>query len=298
MVEFKKYPKIKQLGHEENEELLKDPEDEIVIEEKIDGANFRFMIKDKKIIFGSRTQQLEDDSGGNWKRCIEFIKEKFEKTERQFLEGYIYYGECITKHTMDYDWEKILPFLGFDIYDLETNKFIEEKDVAFAKMGLPNIPQIKVVQAKDIKSLTDDDVPISKYASPSSKDQKAEGIVLKNYNKQIMAKYVREKFKEANRETFGQSGKFTETDDDRIVAMYCTNARIDKIIFKLIDDGHKLETKLMEHLPKRVMEDIYEEHWKEICWSKWSINFHQVRKKISKRCFSVLKQVITNNAFK
>jgi hypothetical protein len=53
---FRAYHKIKRLGDEENKEIFSNPDEEIVIEEKMDGANFRFMFKKGKIIFGSRTQ--------------------------------------------------------------------------------------------------------------------------------------------------------------------------------------------------------------------------------------------------
>ena len=58
---FKTYNKIKIVGDFDNKGIFDNPEDEIVIEEKIDGANFRFMIKGDDIIFGSRTQELTEN---------------------------------------------------------------------------------------------------------------------------------------------------------------------------------------------------------------------------------------------
>jgi len=298
---FHKYPKIKILGDEENADLLINPNDTIIIEEKIDGANFRFMIKDSKIIFGSRTNNElgteDDDIGGNWKRCVEFIKKR-KAQGAKFNEGLIYYGECCVKHSMDYDWENIPPFLGFDIFDLKSGEFLDyiKRTSLFTDAYIKIVPFIKKVKAKEIKELTDEDVPESVYANPKAEDKQAEGIVLKNYSTQTFAKYVRPKFKELNMEVFGGSKKWATDDAGRIVATYCTNARIDKIIFKLIDEDQKLEMKLMEHLPKRVTEDIYEEHWRDICFSNWSVNFKDVRKKINTRCVNILKQVIVNNS--
>ncbi len=81
MEEFIKYHKIKRLGDDENKDIFLNPDDEIVIEEKVDGANIRILIKDGKIIFGSRTQQLTSDEGEdtniekNFRRCVEFIRD-------------------------------------------------------------------------------------------------------------------------------------------------------------------------------------------------------------------------------
>jgi len=41
-MEFIKYPKIRIIGANENKELLMNPQDEIYIEEKVDGCNISF----------------------------------------------------------------------------------------------------------------------------------------------------------------------------------------------------------------------------------------------------------------
>ena len=129
MENFHKYHKIKQLGDEENKDIFLVPTDQIAIEEKVDGANFRFIIKDVKIIFGSRTQQLTSDEGEetniskNFQRCVKHILEtvwsNIDITESPLFKSLIFYGENMVKHTMNYDWEKMPPFLGFDILTLQ-----------------------------------------------------------------------------------------------------------------------------------------------------------------------------------
>ena len=290
---FSKYPKIKYLGDEENKDLLVDPEEKIIIEEKIDGANFRYMIKDNRIIFGSRNQAIGDSEieiGGNWKRCVEYIKEKY--TKNPFPEGYLYYGECIIKHSMSYDWDKIPPFLGFDILSFDTEKFIqyENKKQIYNKSNIELVPLIKKIKAKELKEFTDEDIPQSKYST-----SRAEGVVFKNYKNQVFAKYVAAKFKETHRKTFGGGKKHAKDDGEVFIAIYCTNARIEKCIFKLIDSGVKLDMLMMRDLMKMVFNDIIEENWKEICWSTYSLNFPKLRSEIGKRCVLILKQMIVNN---
>ena len=145
-------------------------------------------------------------------------------------------------------------------------------------------------------SITDECIGVTKYPTITNPQQKMEGWVFKNYNKQIMAKYVRAKFKELNNETFGGSVKYEETDDGKFIARYCTNPRIDKQIFSLIDMGYNLELSLMEHLPKKLWNDIVEEHGTDILNSKMTLNLNKIRKLATRRCFCVLQQVITNNA--
>lgn len=92
--------------------------------------------------------------------------------------------------------------------------------------------------------------------------------------------------------------KTDDTDNTEIVFKYCTNARIEKCIFKLIDEGNKLEREMMNKLPTMVYNDIMEEEWKEITNSRnrYKIDFYNLNKLITKRCLAVLDQIIVNNA--
>lgn len=305
---FHKYPKIFMLGKEENKEIFSNPDDEIVIQEKLDGANFRFIFKDGNIIFGSRTQQITSDEGEevnvqkNFRRCVQHIKKRLLEAsiDLKLCEHLIFYGENMVKHTLDYDWDKIPCFLGFDIFNIDYNKFLsfEAMSMVYESFNLNYVPLIDITKAGAITEISDNFVPVSIYTPKSNPKQQAEGIVFKNYKKQIFAKYVRQQFKEENAKVFGGTPKYEETYTGKLTARYCTNARIDKCIFKLIDEGHILDMPLMKHLPKMVYDDIWEENFKEIINKKEIIDLGQFRKIVNNRCLSVLKQVITNNALK
>lgn len=303
-----KYPKIYTVGHEYNEMIFLNPKDEIIIEEKIDGANFRFMITDEnQLIFGSRRLELVQDGDHKWQknftRCISFIQDALRDKDLSRLKGYILFGECVTSHTLSYDWDKIPPYLGFDIINLKNDTFLDynTKIKIFTELNLPIVPLIKTCKAKDIVEINDNMVPISFYAPKSNPKQKAEGIVFKNNITGVRAKYVRNEFKEANSKTFGGNPKYNKVDDTNnaeFVFKYCTNARIDKTIFKLVDEHGKLEMALMRYLPKAVYTDIWEEHWQSIMDSRWKLDLNGIRKLITKRCGAILKQVIINNSLK
>ncbi len=293
MKNFHKYPKIKIIGDDENKDLNLNPDDEIVIEEKIDGANFRFMCHDGKFIFGSRTRELGQPNEDNksWGRAIGYIRRVMKKGDYNNL---IFYGECCIRHSTPYDFEIMPPFLGFDIYDLDKKQFMDWKLAKrfYEEIDLHFVPIINNVKAKDLKQYKDKDVPKSKYY-----DGQAEGVVFKNYNTQVFAKYVTAKHRETATKLFGGSKKWTTNDTDKMVAMYCTNPRIEKKIFELIHEGKKLEMPLMKFLPTRVFEDIREEHYKDILNKNFKIDVGSMRKTIAKRCLNVLKMMITNSAF-
>lgn len=300
---FRVYPKIHTIGKEEVKDIFADPEHLIVIQEKLDGANFRFMIdEDGRVRFGSRTQELEPTKehtyAKNFNRACAYVREKINAVEDlNVLRHKIFYGECMVKHTMDYDWESVPPFLLFDIYHITEDVFLSHESVEMiaTTMQLTTVPHIKTVMAKDITEINDDAVPTSKYAP-----RKAEGIVFKNYSTGIFAKYVMPEFKEKNMEAFGMSPKQARSlgEEERIAAMFCTNARIDKAVFKLLDDGNTLDMSLMKHLPMNVYLDMWEEHWREIVTDRnlGPIEPQALKKIITGRCKAVLNQHITNQA--
>lgn len=302
MTEFIKYPKIKRIGEPETKGVL---DGKVSIQEKIDGGNFRFAVINGKLIFGSRTRRLTSDHGEDtnvakgFKRCIDYVREKVTDKIEQYP-NMIFFGENCVKHTINYDWEKMPPFLGFDIYSFDENRFMNDTYVknVYHELGLETVPYLESHEDLSIDLINDDLVPISKYALHSAKDKKAEGIVIKNYEKQIFAKYVRDAFKEKNAVTFGSSPKYNKVDDTNdadFVFRYCTNARIEKIIFKLINDDNELSMKLMGDLIRQTYLDIIEEEWQEILTSNWKIDFKNVKKMIAPRCRSVLEQVIMVN---
>lgn len=307
-MEFEKYHKIKRFGDDENKDIFINPDDTIYIEEKIDGGNFRFYItKEGTIIFGSRTQQLTSNEGEetnvakNFRRTVDFVREKLKDKDLTSYSGKIFYGEACHKHTINYDWDKIPPFLGFDIKDTTIGEYLEyeERSRLFRNLELPMVPLIKIVKASEIKSVTDDDVPISGYSLESAKDRQAEGIVFKNYERQIFAKYVRDAFKEKNAEMFGGSPKYNKIDDTNnaeFIFKYVTNPRIEKLIFKFVDEGKPLDMTIMGDLIRQTYMDIIEEEWREILTSNWKLDFKNLRKSIAPRVRAVLQQVMVNNA--
>lgn len=295
--DFKTYKKLKRLEDLELKDLFIDKDDGIVVQEKIDGANFRFYIVKGKVIFGSRNlvlEELERPKGFN--RVIEFVMGKLKNVDLNKYNGMLFYGEACIRHTLTYNWETIPPFLGFDIYKDGEYLSYEEVERIYTELGLTTVPLLSITPAGDIPlPITDDFVPISKYSPEVDKDMKCEGVVFKNYSKQLFGKYVRDSFKEVNKDVFGKNKKDIKNDEDAFILKYCTNARIEKIILKEIDAGEQLSMKLMGTLIKKTYVDIIEEEWYDILTSNWTISFKDVRKKVTHRVKSVLQQLIENN---
>ena len=120
----------------------------------------------------------------------------------------------------------------------------------------------------------------------------AEGIFLKNYEKQIFSKIVLPSFKEENRKVFGDSEKKSST-SDKIAEQFCTSARIRKGIYKLRDEYNiDVDMPMMKWLPLEVYEDMLQENVIAISKKYQDVNFGKLRSVVSSKCAHELKAVI------
>jgi len=294
---FIKYPKIKIFGDRSNEGILAIP-GQICIQEKVDGANFGFYVEDDVLWFSSHNQNLTDSEQiaktgipKGWKG-IDPVMKSWENDPTMFNPNLYYYGESLQKHTISYD--DIPGFVGFDILDINDDKFLDWNITKrlFKNMNLSFINVI--CELSTDKEITIDYLK-SLYEKSAYKEGSAEGIVIKNYDKQLFAKIVDDKFKEQNRSLFGHDNEPKKlTNENKIVEIYATPARIEKCIYKMKDEGFKIEMSVMPILYKLVVEDILEEEILNIYNNFNTIDFKQLNKLISKECAVILKRVIMN----
>lgn len=296
-----KYPKIRLLGHKDNEGIL-DNFSELVIEEKTDGSNFRFSYdkESDKLVFGSRNIELQDENDNEmFKRCIEYIKENIDmKCLRDNYQNLVFFGEAARKHTVDYKWEEMPAFLGFDVFEQDDDGHWIQLNwrtsrMLFKSIGLEFVPVIAVGKSSEVKDLI---LNTDKFKSEFAVDGIAEGIVIKNYDKQLSAKKYSEGFKERFHKRYRKPKKYAETDNEMFMAVYVTDRAIHKQIEKLRDDGWDLERKMMKKLPSNVWSDIWEEEWQDIIFKSWKLDLKKLRKKIAKRCLYLLDNMITNES--
>ena len=218
---------------------------------------------------------------------------------------YIYYGEWCRKHTINYDWATMPKFIGFDIRNTITGNFLPYAAMAeeFGRLGLPVVPLIARIKAEEL-----DPTRLENFIGKSAYyDGLMEGIVIKNYfrknvyGRQLFAKVVRQEFKEANIAAFGGGIKDVKDDTTKFIQAFYTEARIRKAVLRLTMDYNDvaalpMSRKLMEHLPKNVIEDIMKEEAWVIVKEFETINFDRVRKVAPKFCLQVLDKMLTERA--
>lgn len=148
------------------DKLLNDPErdallaGDIVVEEKLDGANLGISISDDgRIRLQNRGNYLHGSLQGQWSRLRSWLGEH-EAQLCEFLPAdHILFGEwCYARHSIAYD---ALPdwFLGFDIFDCTTERFWSSarRDALLRDMHLSSVPRLAqgVFTLEELKQILD-----------------------------------------------------------------------------------------------------------------------------------------------
>lgn len=267
----------------------------------VSNSNTRFMLKDGKLIFGSRntilgTEDNDEIKDGQFSRFINYVLDNINRDKLNNMyndRSLIFYGEQMVKHTVNYKWDDVPAYIGFDIYDIQAEKFLHwtESKQIFEDLGLPFTKvYISGKYNKKIKKFIDKD----KYPSEYAVDGIGEGIVIKNYDQQLYAKKYSEGFKERFHKQFGKSKKKAKNHNEKFLETYITVHAIEKQIYGLIDEGEKLDRTMMSKLPMRVWKDCWEEEWETICMKRWTLNLGKLKNMMAKRCLRVLDRMITN----
>lgn len=300
---MKKYKKIRTLGHRENENIFTVNDDKIIIQEKLDGSNFRFWREGDKLIFGSRNVNNLDKNNHQFSATINYLKEKIDVDKLD--PDIIYIGEAMKKHSINYDWGNIPKFIGYDVVYKDNGLPLSYKLAIkeFNKIGLEFVRVIfegtayEVRNNIDLNSFLDKDSPYREAGRP-------EGIVIKNYDRlnqfgrPLYAKMVRDDFKEKNKVKFDNK-KTKKRDALYITEKYATEARIKKIILKMVNnEGKNLSRELMNSLIPKVIKDILSESIIEIYEEDKRVNridFNMLHELVPKKCLRVLDNMIANN---
>ncbi len=101
---------------------------ELVIEEKIDGANLGISFDlEGNLLLQNRGSYLHLPFAGQWNKLEQWLHPKMDALFELLTDRYILFGEwCYAQHSVHYNF---LPdfFLGFDVYDKRVKKFFSTK---------------------------------------------------------------------------------------------------------------------------------------------------------------------------
>lgn len=249
--------------------------EEIVISEKIDGANASILVSDSIVVARSRRNIL--DPMNNLQGFYEYVQNlNFDLIKNTLGEDNILFGEWLVTHTVKYPSTKLKNFYVFDIKSLSSNTYLPWKETKrIAKiLGLPTVPIFYEGPFKDW-----DHVYSFVGKTEMDADPAGEGIVIKSQERLNRAddgrapsyvKIVGEKFSEIHH---SKTHKLINTEKlaekqrlEELAKTIVTDRRVEKILQKFVEDGELPEDwdeynmrDIARNLPSAVYEDCVKE---------------------------------------
>jgi len=263
------YPSIFAIGHKAIRDIF---EEEVQIEEKVDGSQFSFgRLKDETghyDLLCKSKGKMQNVHGPDslFDKAIETVK----SLESALHVDWVYRGEYLKspKHNaLKYNRTPEANIIIFDINIGNENylTYEEKKDEA-TRLGLEVVPLIykgKVNNSEEIYKMLDRESVLG--------GTKIEGVVIKNYlrygqdKKILIAKYVSEAFKEVHTKEWNKANPASKDIIETIVEKYRTEARWNKAIQHLKENGElentpkdigKLLGEIHKDIEKECLEDI------------------------------------------
>jgi hypothetical protein len=240
---------------------------------KLDGTNGSVWLDPskpfgEKFCCGSRNRELslDNDNAG-------FMKAMFDDDA---VVPYIYqnpshvlYGEWLVPHTLktynDDAWRK---FYVFDVYDRNKERLLsyDEYSEGLIADGINVIAPIAIIKNGSIDHFTE---CLSKaHYLVKDGEGSGEGVVIKNYDyknkygRQTWAKIVTNEFKAKHHIAMGAPVVGGEIVEEKIAAKYVTQALVDKVEAKIVNEMGGWSSKYIPRLINTVWYDVVtEETW-------------------------------------
>jgi hypothetical protein len=240
---------------------------------KLDGTNGSVWWADapdrwSSVRCGSRNRELalDNDNAGFMNAMV------VDKAIANFLNNdrdLILYGEWLVPHTLktynDDAWRK---FYVFDVYDRNKERLLsyDEYSAPLIAAGINVIAPIAIIKNGSIDHFTE---CLSKaHYLVKDGEGSGEGVVIKNYDyknkygRQTWAKIVTNEFKAKHHITMGAPVVGCEIVEEKIAAKYVTQALVDKVEAKIVNEMGGWSSKYIPRLINTVWYDVVtEETW-------------------------------------
>jgi hypothetical protein len=234
---------------------------------KLDGTNGSVWWDDGALRCGSRNRELalDNDNAGFMNAMVvdKTITSFFDHTKNLIL-----YGEWLVPHTLktynDDAWRK---FYIFDVFDLNKQRLLSyDEYVWLSDVGLNVIAPIAIIKNGSIDHFTE---CLSKaHYLVKDGEGSGEGVVIKNYDyknkygRQTWAKIVTNEFKAKHHIAMGAPVVGAEIVEEKIAAKYVTQALVDKVEAKIVNEMGGWSSKYIPRLINTVWYDVVtEETW-------------------------------------
>ena len=240
MKEIKKYTDVIRYGKSSTNGVLQEG-DIISVTEKFDGSNSSFRLDETNplgISCYSRNKPLDEHN--TLSGFYNWVVENIEPIKDELNPNYIYYGEWLVKHKVVYKDECYKNFYMFSIWDIEKEQYLSDETVISEAERLRLITTNYFYRGKFISF-----EHLMSFVGKSDmtlEPNTGEGIVVKNVNyldnhgKQMFVKLVSEKFAEVQKQKLPKNPNI-DSPVIELVKSVLTKPRVEKIMYKLVDEG-------------------------------------------------------------
>lgn len=246
--------------------------DYIVVQEKIDGANFSIRYNPEMDSIAAFSRRQEVSLGNNLQGAWEWAQKLDKNLVREVLgEHLILFGEWLVPHTIVYPEDKYKNVYCFDVYDTNEEQYLTQnkvKDIT-NQLGLIYVP---VFYEGPFESWEHLNQFIGKTGLGG---ELGEGIVVKNMTRlndpntrfPFYTKIVTDKFAEVKRVKKVDPEKLKRREElQNVVESVVTEARIRKLLHKMVDENiipSSWDEKDMAVIARNVGSEVYYDCLKE-----------------------------------
>lgn len=151
------------------------------LQEWVEGAPLRVQLEASGLLVFGDDERVFDDPPLGYRCAVRHVRDQFDRTVLRAalddVESAVFYGVATRKQTLDYDWERLPPFLGFDVYDARDDRFLppDAVDRLYDRLGLASLNAVQ-------KELRGADFDPDSYELPESawRDGQAAGVLVRN----------------------------------------------------------------------------------------------------------------------
>lgn len=269
MKEIKKYTDVVRLGKSSTANVVQEGDD-ISITEKIDGANSSFCSDDtNELGVSSYSHNTPLSEVNRLRGFYDWVINNIVPNKGLLNPNYRYFGEWLVSHKVVYKPEIYNNFYLFSIWDDEKQEYLSDSIVKSEaeKLHIKTVPYFyegKYISFEHLMSFVG-------QSELSLTPNTGEGVVVKNvnykdkYGNQMFVKLVSADFAEVQKQKLPKNPNVDSALMSKVKSVL-TNARIDKLINKLVDEvllqeDYSIESMgtILKALGSRVFEDIMKE---------------------------------------
>ena len=229
------------------------------LQEWIDGHECRFRLQRSGVLEVSDGERVfrPSDVPPAYQVAIRYLRERIDRDALRMavddVESVVFLGVATVRQRIDYDWGRIPPFLGYDVWLIDENRFLppDRVEAIYDGLGLTPVNAVR----KEVRAV---DFDPDDYAFPESKwyDGPVAGIVVRNKtgDRGLLSNAAVVDSGESEVDAAGDDG--TPPDPEDLARAVTTDRRIDRAREHIETSGGQASP---EAVVERLLEGIYRE---------------------------------------